>query len=55
MTEAHQASLLLAGGAILFAVLWFVAKALIGHLIAHWLLIKARKRGWGRQQKETKN
>lgn len=47
--EHVQGSVIIAGAAILFAIMWFVAKAVIGHVIAHVLLERARKRGWGRK------
>lgn len=54
MTGAIHGSVLWAGGAILFAVAWFFVKAMIGHLAAHIMLSKARKRGWGRPKKEDR-
>lgn len=53
MDQTVHASVLFAAGALMFAVLWFLVKALIGHVMAHWMLAKARKRGWGRKGKQS--
>lgn len=48
----QNASLIAAGGVLLFAVAWFLVKAIVGHIMAHWMMARWRKQGWGRPKKE---
>lgn len=48
--EVIEGSVLVVAGGLIFAVVWFVTKALIGHFVAMKIERAARKK-WGRQAK----
>lgn len=40
----QQASIVVAGAGLVLVVVWFVAKAVIGHVAAHWIFKKISNR-----------
>lgn len=52
MNEAVQGSVIFIGGGIVLAILFFVVKTIVGHIMAHWIFSWASKR---KKEKETKD